>query len=441
MQDKQGEIVPLHLNRAQRQLITHLTGRDIVLKARQLGMSTVIQALHFYEQMRGGSRTNTLCHDDDLTGELRQMADLFYDELPDDVKPDRKYANAKLTTFGDLKSEGRIATVGGQAGKAKGRGGSKTRIHGSEVAYWPDADAVMSAAMQAGDPAIVLESTANGMVGWFYERCIEALDHRGVWKLHFFPWWWDDEYRIPLEPGERLTYTADERALVDAHGLTSEQIKWRRRKRQELPHTFQQEYPEDSLSCFLASGQSYFGDIDAAMTAPHPAEVHPHSRYFIGLDFGQTVDWTVGIVVNEDTRCMVDMLRIRKLEWAEQRRQIALLARKWNNAKVIAEANSIGTPNIEELRRAGVRVKAFQTTAKSKPPLIQGLHYALHDGGLTIWEDSILRHELRAFISKQLPSGAWQYQAQEGSHDDCVIALALAWHGMTVRRGAGNPRG
>jgi hypothetical protein len=45
-----------------------------------------------------------------------------------------------------------------------------------------------------------------------------------------------------------------------------------------------------------------------------------------------------------------------------------------------------------------------------------------------------LRHEIRAFVSKQLPSGAWQYAAQNGAHDDCVIALALAWHGIADSR-------
>src|SRR5690554_3621651 len=82
VQNKAGEIVPLRLNRAQRHLIANLTGRDIVLKARQLGMSTVIQAKLFYEQMRGNARTYTLCHDDDLTSTLRRMVDRFYDHLP-----------------------------------------------------------------------------------------------------------------------------------------------------------------------------------------------------------------------------------------------------------------------------------------------------------------------------------------------------------------------
>jgi len=429
VQNKAGEIVPLVLNRAQRHLIANLTGRDIVLKARQLGMSTVIQAKLFYEQMRGNARTYTLCHDDDLTSTLRRMVDRFYDHLPDVDRPPRKFANALLTTYPVLNSEGSIATVGGTAGKRKGRGSSVTHIHGSEVAFWPDAESVMGAALQAGNPAIVLESTPNGMTGWFYERCMEALDGDSVWTLHFFPWWWDDEYRIPLADGEALAYTPEEQALVEAHGLDAEQIKWRRNKQRELRDLFPQEYPEDPYSCFLASGTSYFGNVEHVFTAPAGAEPIPGRRYVAGLDFGQTTDYTVMSVLDTVEMVEVAMLRINRMSWADQRQRIADMARRWNNCEVHAEWNSIGDPNIEELHAAGVRVVAFKTTAQSKPPLIQGLYVALHEAGLRLLDDPAGRHELRSFISKQTATGHWQYQAQEGSHDDTVMARALAWHG------------
>lgn len=430
VQNKRGRIVPLRLKPAQLALVQALTGRDLVLKARQLGMSTAIQAWLFYQQMKGTARTSTLCHEDELTSTLRRMSDLFYTELPDGVQPERKYANAKLTTYERLNSEGSIATVGGQAGSKKGRGGSMTHIHGSEVAFWPDAQSVLAAAMQAGDPAIVLESTPNGMSGWFYERCMEALDGDSPWTLHFFPWWWDEDYNLPLEPGEGLDYDAEEQALVEAHGLTPEQVKWRRAKRRELGRLFIQEYPEDPYSCFLASGNSYFGDVSHVFSAPPNTQPVPGRRYVAGLDFGQTTDFTVMKVFDTEERREVEQLRINQMSWLDQRTRIATLARRWNNCDVVAEQNSIGDPNIEELRRMGVRVRPFQTTAQSKPPLIQGYYVALHEMGLRLLDDPVTRHEHRTYISKQTPSGHWQYEAQEGSHDDTVMAGALGWDGM-----------
>jgi len=435
VQNKEGQLVPLELNAVQRQLIASLTGRDLVLKARQVGISTVIQAWFFYHTVRGGERTSTLCHEDDLTQELRAMSDRFYENYPDDGRPARQYANAKLTTYPALNSQNRIATVGGTAGLRKGRGGSNTRMHGSEVAFWPDAQGVMAAAMQAGDPEIILESTPNGMRGWFYERCMEALSGEGVWTLHFFPWWHEPEYRLPLAEGEALVYTDDEQRLVDEHGLDAEQIKWRRYKLTELPHTFRQEYPEDPISCFIASGASYFGDVEHVFVAPKPAAPEAGHRYVGGLDFAQTGDYTVLMIVDATTARMVDMLRVNRESWQEMRRRISVMANRWD-ADVLGEANSMGKTNIELLRTgetladgskiAPMKLPAFDNTPAPKPPLIQGLYHALHEEGLTLQDDPVLRHELRAFQSKQTASGHWVYEGGEGAHDDTVIALALA---------------
>jgi len=445
IQNRQGEIVPLQPNKAQRHLVEHLTGRDIVLKARHLGMSTIIQAKHFWHQMQGNARTSTLCHEDDLTKVLRTMADLFYEQLPEHTRPDRKYANAKLTSYDTLNSEGYIATVGGQAGKKKGRGGSKTHIHGSEVAYWPDAKSVLSAAMQAGDPDIILESTANGMMGWFYEQCMEALRGEGVWTLHFYAWWWEDEYQMPLEPGEVLEYTPDEQRLVDEHGLTPEQIKWRRYKIAEIKDDFPQEYPEDPVTCFLASGRGYFGNVDHAFCAPGDATPQEGHRYVGGLDFGQTNDFTVLSIIDKTTLEQVDLLHINNKSWQEMRRDISEVANYWN-AEVWGEGNSMGTTNIELLQTGEyledgthiepVSLNVFWTTPASKPPLIQDFHHALHDGGLKLLDDPIQKHEIRAFVTRRLPAGGWAYEGGDGAHDDTVIANALGYHGIHTPSGA-----
>ena len=437
IQNKAGAFVPLVLNAVQQQLVADLTGRDLVLKARQVGISTGIQAHFFYEVLRGSARTSTLCHEDDLTQELRAMADRFYDNLPDEDRPEREYANAKLTTYPYLHSQSRIATVGGAGGgtgRRKGRGGTNTHVHGSEVAYWPDAGGVMAAAMQTGNPRIVLESTPNGAQGWFYERCLEALDGHPLWRLHFFPWWTEPTYRLPLDAGETLVYDEDEQRLVERYGLAPEQIKWRHAKKRELPQTFLQEYPEDPLTCFLTSGGSYFGLVEGFFTAPVGATPQAGHRYVAGLDFAQVDDYTVLFVLDATTWQQVDLLRINNLSWQEMRRQVSVMANKWG-AFVVGEANSMGTTNLELLRSgetmpdgtliAPVRLYAFDNTPSSKPGLVQGYYHALHELGLRLLPDPVLKTELRAFVSKQTPSGHWTYAAKTG-HDDTVIAGALA---------------
>ena len=108
---------------------------------------------------------------------------------------------------------------------------------------------------------------------------------------------------------------------------------------------------------------------------------------------------------------------------------------------LVAESNSMGSTNIEalegELRKAGCRTRlmAFETTHISKTSAMSELRLALEEGGLRLQPYPAQRHELGAFRSKQTLTGLWQLSAPGDEHDDTVIALALAWHGV-VNQGA-----
>lgn len=420
--DKQKELVPLQWNRAQQHFHAHRTGRDIILKARQLGFSTYVQGELFRRTVTGTRTTITLAHDTDTTQKLRRMADRFYDNFPN-IPPERKYANASLTTYPGFDSTATIVTAGNQQA---GRGDTYTDFHGSEVAFWPDAEKIVAGAMQGGNPDVILESTPNGAQGHFYELCMEALDGDSVWTLHFYPWWWDAGYRIPLDDGEVIEYSLEEQDLVDAHELQPEQIKWRRLKKRELKHLFKQEYPEDPHTCFLTSGNSYFGDVSECFTAPLDVEYNPDHRYYAGLDFGQTTDPSVMIVIDRDTGCMVDKLRMLKLSWKEQRKRIAALYHKWHCHLMVAERNSIGSVNIEKLQENNLNVRPFDTTNQSKATLMSDLHENLHSGTLQLQKWDVLEHEMNTYISSQLPSGLWRLAAADSGHDDTVMSLGLA---------------
>ena len=341
------------------------------------------------------------------------------------------YANAALATYPEFDSESIIATAGS---KEKGRGGAYTDFHGSEVAFWPDAEKLVAGAMQGGRPEVILESTPNGAQGYFYDKCMEALDGDSIWTLHFYPWWWDDEYRIELKAGERLTFDDEELNLMREHGLVPEQINWRRYKKRELRRLFSQEYPEDPLTCFLTSGNSYFGDLSNVFIAPLDVAHDPEHEYFGGLDFGQTADYTALIVLDATVNQMVDILHINKLEWSEQRSRIKQMYDKWNLKALGAERNSIGSVNIEALHDAGMSVMPFDTTNETKADIMSNLYEAIHTSGLKLQPSPVLRQEMYNFVSSQLPSGIWRLAADEDGHDDTVIALAIAlWAKMSSK--------
>ncbi|MCC6612499.1 MAG: hypothetical protein IT320_03415 [Anaerolineae bacterium] len=429
--DKESRLQPLTFNRAQARLIAALTGRDLVLKARQMGISTAIQAWLFVNAMNQTARAGTLAHDKETTQKLRDMTQLFYDELPDDRRPARGANSATRSYFPDTHSW----LFYGTAGNARaGRGGTYSHVHGSEVAYWRNAERILAGLLQ-GVPVgghIVLESTANGAQGWFYEQVMRALEGKSIWALHFFPWWWDDHYRLPVV--EPLVMDDEERRLAAAHKLDAGQIAWRRHKRLELGPLFAQEYPEDAYSAFLSSGDGYFRLSEATFSAnPAPLYLAGH-RYVAGLDFGQTNDYTVCSVIDATTREQVALLRINRRSWAEMRRAVLDLCRAWGVHTLVAETNAMGSTNIESLieefdaAECDTTIAPFTTSYASKTTLIESLRLALEETGLTLLPDPAQRHELEIYTRSQTSSGGWQLSAPPGEHDDCVIALALAWH-------------
>ena len=435
--DKQKQERRLVLNAAQRDYLNNRTRRDLILKARQLGFSTLIQADFIRRAVTSAVGTMTLSHEDDSTQRLRRMADFFYEHLPE-PKPLRKYANASVTTYPATRSETSIGTAGG---RNAGRSFTLTDLHGSEVAFWPDAETVIAGAMQAGNPAVVLESTANGAQGYFYNLCMEALDGNSDYRLHFYPWWWDVDYRIELDADEVIDYTAEEAALAVKHSLTPEQIKWRRAKQRELKHLFPQEYPEDPVTCFLLSGEGYFGDIGAVgKLQPGALEYDPAHQYYAGLDFAQTVDWLSLSIVDGTANAEVELVRLQRMSWYELRKRVIAALMKWRVQVCYAEANSMGSTNIEAMRDemavegCRTRLIPFETTNSSKAGIMSALHEAMHGGELLILNDPVRLKELRVFKASQTKTGLWQLSAPANEHDDTVIALALAWK---ARGGAG----
>ena len=79
--------------------------------------------------------------------------------------------------------------------------------------------------------------------------------------------------------------------------------------------------------------------------------------------------------------------------------------------------------------RAALPVWAFETTNASKAALVQGLGLAIERGDLTLLDDPVQQSELLGFEATVLPSGMLRYGAPSGMHDDCVIALGLAYLG------------
>jgi hypothetical protein len=439
--DKQSQIIPLRLNPIQAHLQAHLTGRDLIVKPRQVGISTFIQANLFITAVNASARIGVLAHDDETTQKLRDMQQLFYDQLPASLKPERAINNATRTYYPQTNSFLYIGTAGNTTG---GRGGTYSHVHGSEVAHWKDASKVLSGLMQGvpRDGSIILESTANGAAGWFYEQCMAALNGDSIWTVHFYEWFKEPEYAIALDEGETLSYSDDELWLVEQHGLTPEQVKWRRDKIKELtPGWFAQEYPETIAGAFLTSGGSVFGDFHHALYTPEADAKPIDGHYYVAaLDFGQSNDYTALSIGDADDNREVYLNRWRHLSWADIRAKVLDACAYWHVDVIYPERNSASS-NIENLeneaRERGLTmdIVPFTMSNDRKASMVGQLYSSIHERAFRLLNIDYATLELQQFTSKQTALGAWTYGAPDlkDAHDDTVVARMAMKRGMARR--------
>lgn len=459
--DKDKRLVSLRYYPMQLHSMVHETRRTIKIKPRQPGFTTMEVSKTFKAAATTTITSLTLAHLDVTTQAIRRMAERFYDNWPHPFpKPLRALANDVITTYPDTGSECITATAGSEN---VGHGLTINRAHLSEVSRWRNADVVMQGVLQAIplNGRVVAESTTNGQSGWFYEKTFETLDStngqlftegRNGWSVQFYPWWHALDYRLPLEDGETLDYTEEERHLIDTHGLTPEQIKWRRLKMFEEKERFFESYPEDITTCFISdNGISVFRGVraiadHARLSYADYIKVHPRARFVMGVDWGRDNDWSVFTVMDAATWTVVAVERYRHIDWPIQRAYLKTLYNDWHCEKAIVERNSAGDPNISELRREDILVQPFNTTHLTKKQIIDALTLAIEEKDLHLLKEnagrrddiaSIVIGELMSYQTKKLPGGDYKYEAAAGHHDDCVMSLALALYGcrqMGVRQ-------
>lgn len=194
--------------------------------------------------------------------------------------------------------------------------------------------------------------------------------------------------------------------------------------RQELPEdVFRQEY----LAEFIQGEGAVFRNITACMKAkPTHPDKHKGHKIVAGVDWGQVNDFTAISIACETCNAEVDLDRFNKIDWHFQRERLMVLLKKWDVFEAMVELNSIGSPNFDELVRLGVSVRGFQTTAQSKPEIIQSLALALEKEEMQFLNVAIATRELEAYEAKRNEvTGRITYSAPAGFHDDTVIARAL----------------
>ena len=195
--------------------------------------------------------------------------------------------------------------------------------------------------------------------------------------------------------------------------------------KESLPElTFEQEY----LAVFLENSGSVFRNIGACLAAPLDPKPDDHKEHkkVGGLDWGKHKDFTALSIGCVDCGVEIARDRFNQIDYTFQRDRIRVHHDRWNVNTWLAESNSMGEPNIEQMQRDGMPVMGFATTGTTKAPLIENLALALERAEWQFQNDPVWTGELEAYERKVSPvTGRSQYSAPEGMNDDTVIGRAL----------------
>ena len=511
IRDKKSRLIPFKCNEAQlefQRIIDENTRlgkphRYIILKARQLGFSTFTEGKIFHDTVtRENTNSLIIAHEDKATQNLFNMSKLFYEELPASLKPMKKYSNEKALVFENpttdvyekqqnpgLRSKITCATAGTSD---TARSGTYHNVHVSEIAFFPNAQNTMTALLQCvpdePNTFVVLESTANGIGGYFYDMWNDACEGKNDFTPLFFPWFTDSAYTTPFESeGKKQEFIKEINSMVqDSSGkmvhteewflmnefdLTLEQLYWRKKtianKCGGDLEMFHQEYPATPQEAFIASGRPRFDvkvlrEYDMNCTEPeHVGYLENKNRqityheedngllqiwqmpsankfYTIGADVAEgleTGDYSVAVVMDENLNVVAKYrghidpdlygIELVKLGWF------------YNEAYIAVENNNHGLTTLKSILRQEYynvfytksydRVNdvvskklGWSTTRKTKPYMIDKLAEYIRERFLGIKDKEIIMECYSYVIDEKGITNA-----QEGKHDDCVMALGI----------------
>ncbi len=489
---KEGQLVPFSLNPIQCKVdkviddlqAARVPVRIIELKPRQTGLSTHAEGRIFRAtSMHKLVNSLIIAHKEDASTNLFNMSKLFYEEMPAYLRPMRKASNAKELIFENptpnveekqrnpgLRSKIKIDTA-----KNLGAGRSETirNLHASEVAFWDNAEQVMLGLLQAvpDDPntMVIVESTPNGVGGYFYNLWQQAKRGENNYIPVFLAWFEEPTYRRPVPEGFRLD--DDEQEIAKIYGLDLEQMAWRRwcieNNCNGDADLFRQEYPANDTECFLTSGRPVFNSqvLQAMLEASKPPKiignmVEENGRVkFVKQDKGYLSVWQEpeeghNYIISADVAeglargdySVADVIDRQTLEQVAQWHghidpdlfgaELDKLARYYFRAFVVPEVNNHGLTTVTALkklyrniyrRRTVDRITnkarqeyGWRTDSRTKPLAIDKAAEHIRERTAKInCRETI--EECLTFIRNDKGG----MEAQEGCHDDRVMALAI----------------
>lgn len=484
--DKEGNIVPFVLTDEQKMLVHDMQRENVILKSRQLGISSIVVALSIRACIVGDNVACLLVsHNQSSTNTIFDKLKQQFDSLPDFIKPDMTTNNRQELKFVNNSKITCVTAGNKDIGRGDTFGGI---VHLSEFAFWKNPDKQLKSLSQAVSSTgkIIIESTAQGF-NKFSDVYLNAKNNENSYKEFFFNWinggkLFNELYKLSVDkytaihgvPLSLEDLDSSETELVGL-GATLDQITWRREKiGTDGIDAFNVEYPSTDTDCFLVTGKTLFDSkrIDTCYKALIKDKVLPipkdnivglpldlqnlYGKSFkmwaipkVGMKYYIGVDCSEGIGLDSSTAIVLDsngvevaQLKNNQLKPYQIADVVDILGRYYNKALLTVEKASGGHSVIERLRydknymnmtkyqsydeyNRSIWKVGFDTNGKSKSIIINDCREWFEKGLILINSAEVL-DEMKVYVANDNGSMG----AISGSHDDLVIAMALAIVGM-----------
>lgn len=488
VRDKNGKLIHFKPHTEQLDFINNRKGKDIILKCRQVGYTTLASVYSYDRAIWDDWRCGIMAHRQDTVKKIFDIVKDINDAFKKDwgklypLEEDKNNVT-RLTWTGVVKGELTVAY--------EFQGYTLNFLHASEAAFIDGAR--MSNSFQAvpENGEICLESTPNGKGGFFYKtwQNFKNFQDKAPYKGFFVPW-----FKHYPENIERFNYDTGklsdkEQELIENYGLKKHHINWRREKiRGDFEgneDSFDAQYPSDDISCFLSGASSvvprvtlkyqenfvkpyshigffklngkkveFYNDKNGYIKVwqlPKPGET-----YAIGCDptAGGGKDPAAAVVIKYKTGEIVAILH-GFLDPDNFSEEIWKLGQFYNQACLCIEENYHGLtvimklknmhyPNLyrreefDSVTRKMTHKIGFLTTGTTKIVITDNMSMALKLGEIKVTSEEVLT-ELSTFINvlKKNTDGRYVHtnkrEAQSDCHDDLVISLALAYEVIRSR--------
>jgi len=466
IRDKQGRKVLFKPNKAQIHFLNNMTGRDIILKARQLGFTTLVQLTHLRRIMLDNYTTvATVAHKQNKLKSVFEIARFAWDNLPPEVKNvyEVRYDNVRELTFSANGSRYFV--------DLDLRSSTVQHLHVSEFAFLKDVSEMVSATFSTvpDTGSIVLETTANGLNS-AYDFWQKANDGKVDFTPHFYNWTWAEEYQAtPPENNkwkEDYKYLAKRFNLIvdiqSKHQLTNEQFFWYYQTANLYEETMKQEYPTVPEEAFLSSSISVFDLFKVVqlkganiLRAYRGVNIYEEPKvghkYCIGVDTSEGIGGDNTAVEIWDITDHKEIVQVASFSDSSIRPDqtaslVIELGNLYNDAFLIPERNSSGLSTVLKLQEEGYRnlfvnrqidkktqksknEYGWRTMGANREVMIDDFIELFENGNLVINSSKTIQ-EMKTFVRKE--SGKREHD--EGYHDDSLFASFLAIQGIKYYR-------